>query len=91
MLQEVEEFAYATSFYLSMGNCTIRLDPDAHKVCTPVTPVGKYQYLSLPMGISCSLDMFQEKMSDLMQQLIFLCTYLDDLLVISSNTVEDHL
>jgi hypothetical protein len=37
-------------------------------------------------------DMFQEKMSDfLMQQLNFVRTYLDDLLVISSSTVEDHL
>jgi hypothetical protein len=30
-------------------------------------------------------------MSGLMQHLYFLCTYLDDLLVISSSTFEDHL
>jgi hypothetical protein len=34
---------------------------------------------------------FQEKMSDLMQHLNFVRTYLDDLLVISCITFEDHL
>jgi hypothetical protein len=43
------------------------------------------------MGVSCSPDIFQEKMSDLMQDLDFVRTYLDDLLIISSSTVEDHL
>ena len=43
------------------------------------------------MGISCSPDVFQEKMSDLMQHLNFVRTYFDDLLVISSSTLDDHL
>jgi hypothetical protein len=48
-------------------------------------------YLRLPMGLSCSPDIFQEKMSDLMQHLDFVRTYLDDLLVIWCSTFEDHL
>jgi hypothetical protein len=55
------------------------------------TPLGKYQYLRLPMGISFSPDIFQEKIPDLMQHLDFVQTYLDDLLVISSGTLDDHL
>jgi hypothetical protein len=43
------------------------------------------------MGISCSPDIFQEKMSDLMQHLNFVRTYLDGLLVISCGTFQDHL
>jgi hypothetical protein len=74
-----------------MGYYTIRLHPDSQKICTIVTPFGKYQYLRLPMEISCSPDIFQEKMSDLMQHLDFLHTYLDDLLVILSGTIDDHL
>jgi hypothetical protein len=91
MLQELEKFAYATSLYLNMGFYTIKLDTDAQKVCTIFTPFGKYQYLRLPMVVSCSPYIFQEKMSDLMQHLIFLRTYLDDLLVISCSTLEDPL
>jgi hypothetical protein len=91
MLQEFEEFAYATSLDLNMGYYTIKLDYDAQKLFTIVTPFGKYQYLRLPMGKSCSPGVFQEKMSDLMQHLNFVRTYLYDLLVISCITFEDHL
>jgi hypothetical protein len=75
-----------------MGYYTIRLHPDSQKICTVVvTPFWKYQYLRLPMGISCSPDIFQEKISDLMQHLYFIQTYLNDLLVILSGTLDDHL
>jgi hypothetical protein len=91
MLQELEEFDYATSFDLNMGYDIIRLNPDAQKVCTIVTHFGKYQYLRLPMGISCSPYIFQENMSNLMQHLNFIITYLDDISVILCSTFEDHL
>jgi hypothetical protein len=91
MLQVLEEFAYSTSLDLNMGYYTIKLDSDAQKLCTIVTPFGKYQYLRPPMGISCSPYIVQEKMSDLMQHLNFVRTYLDDLLVILCSTIEDHL
>jgi hypothetical protein len=91
MLQELEEFAYATSLDLNMGYYTIRMDPDAQKLCTIVTHFGKYQYLGLPMGISCSPYIFQEKTSDLIQHLNVVRIYIDDLLFISCSTFEDHL
>jgi hypothetical protein len=79
ILQELEKFAYATSLDLNMGYYTTKLDSDTNKLCTIVTPFG-YKYLRLPMGVSCSPDIFQEKMSDSMQHLNFVRTYLDDLL-----------
>jgi hypothetical protein len=74
-----------------MGYYTIKLDYNAQKLRTIATSSGKYQYLRLPMGVSCSPDIFQEKMSDLMQHLSFLRTYLDYLLIISCSTVVDYL
>jgi hypothetical protein len=53
MVQELEEFAYATSLDLNIGYYTIKIDSDAQKLCTIVSPFGKYQYLRLSMGISC--------------------------------------
>ena len=43
------------------------------------------------MGIAGSPDIFQEKMSELMEPLEFVRAYLDDLLCISKLSLEDHL
>ena len=91
ILQEMEGFTYATSLDLNMGYYTIRLDADAQKLCTIILPWGKYSYMRLPMGIGSSPDIFQEKMSGLMESLEFVRTYLDDLLILTKSTFDDHL
>ncbi len=45
----------------------------------------------LPMGLSNSPDIFQEKMSELMYGLENVRAYIDDLLVISKGTFTEHL
>ena len=91
MLQEMVGFTFATAIHLNMGYYTIRLDPDAQKICTIILPWGKYSYLRLPMGISGAPDIFQEKMSNLMRTLTYVRTYIDDLLVITMSTCDNHL
>ncbi len=44
VLQKIEGFSYATALDLNMGYYTIRLDPDASKICTIIFPWGKYSY-----------------------------------------------
>jgi hypothetical protein len=46
-----------------MGYYTIKLEPDASKICTSIFPWGKYSYKQLPMGIAGSQDIFPGKMS----------------------------
>ena len=82
---------FATSLDLNMGYYHILLSQDSSKLCTFVTPWGKYEYLRLPMGLCNSPDIFQEKMSELMQGLELVKVYIDDLLTISKGTFEDHL
>ncbi len=91
VLQEMDGFTYATSLDLNMGYYTIRLDSDVQKICTLVLPWGKYLYLRLPMGLTGSPDIFQEKMSSLMESLEFVRVYIDDLLTITNSSYEDHL
>ena len=91
MLQKLEGFMYATSLDLNMGYYHILLTPNASRSCTVVLPWGKYEYLRLPMGLCNSPDIFQEKMSGLMEGLEFARAYLDDLLLISKGTFDDHL
>ena len=43
------------------------------------------------MGLCNSPDIFQEKMSELMQGLEFVRVYIDDLLCLTTKTYEDHL
>ena len=90
-MQKLEGFTWATALDLNMGYYHIKLDPDAQKICTIVFPWGKYQYLRLPMGIHCAPDMFQEQMYEIMSGLNFIKTYLDDLLMMTSDTLDDHL
>ncbi len=90
VLQEIEGFSYATALDLNLGYYTIRLDPDASKICTIIFPWEKYSYKRLPMGIADSPDIFQGKMLELMETLEYLRAYLDDLLCISKLSLEDH-
>ena len=90
VLQEIKGFSYATALDLNMGYYTIRLDPDASKICTIIFPWGKYSYKRLPMGIAGSPDIFQGKMLELMESLEFVRAYLDNLLCISKLSLEDQ-
>ena len=67
------------------------LTPNASRLCTVVLPWGKYEYLRLPMGLCNSPDIFQEKMGELMAGLDFARAYLDDLLIISRGSFDEHL
>jgi hypothetical protein len=44
VLQEIEGFSFETALDLNMGYYTIRLDPDASKICIIIFPWGKYSY-----------------------------------------------
>ena len=91
--QKLEVFTFGTALDRNMGYYTIRLDPDsdASKICTIILPWGKYYYLGLPMGVTCSPDIFQAKTSELMGTLEFVWTYNDDLLFITKGSLDDHL
>jgi RNase H-like domain found in reverse transcriptase/Integrase zinc binding domain/Reverse transcriptase (RNA-dependent DNA polymerase) len=74
-----------------MGYYHIELSPNSKRLCTIVLPWGKYEYQRLPMGLCNSPDIFQEKMSTLMQDLEFVRAYIDDLLCITKGDWYDHL
>jgi len=91
VLQELEGFQYATALDLNMGYYTLRLDLTTSDMCTIIFPWGKYSYQRLPMGASNAPDVFQAKMGTLFQDLEYVRAYIDDLLILSSSTFEDHL
>jgi hypothetical protein len=90
-LHELEGITYATTLDLNMGYYTIRLDPTAAKMCTIIFPWGKYSYQRLPMGFAGSADIFQAEMGNLMAALEYVRAYIDNPLVITKSSHDDHL
>ncbi len=90
-LQELEGFTYATTLDLNMGYYTIRLDPTAAEMFTIIFPWGKYSYQRLPMGFAGSADIVQAEMGNLMATLEYVRAYIDDLLVITKGSLDDHI
>jgi hypothetical protein len=90
-LQELEGFTYATTLDLNTGYDTIRLDPTAAEMCTIIFPWGKYSYQRLLMGFAGLADIFQAEMGNLMATLEYIRVYIDNLLVITRGSLDDHL
>jgi hypothetical protein len=61
ILQELENFTYATALDLNMGYYTIRLDPMASKMCTIIFPWGKYSYKRLPWAFEAQPTYYKPK------------------------------
>ncbi len=90
-LQELEGFIYASALDLNMGYYTIRLDPTAAKMCTIIFAWGRYSYQRLLMGFAGLADIFQAEMGNLMATLEYIRVYIDNLLVITKGSLDDHL
>lgn len=91
LLLKLEGFQFATSLDLNMGYYHIELSPFSKQLCTIVLPWGKYEYQRLPMGLCNSPDIFQEKMSSLVQDLEYCRAYIDDLLILTQGDWPLHL
>ena len=91
MLHKLRGFQWVTTIDLNMGYHNILLDSASSKLCTIVLPWSKYEYLRLPMGLCTAPDIFHERMAELMQDFEFVRTYLDDILILSNGSYEDHL
>ena len=91
LMLKLKGFQYGTSLDLNMGYYHIELSPHSKRLCTIVLPWGKYEYQRLPMGLCNSPDIFQEKISTLMDGLEYVRAYIDDLLCITKGSWRDHL
>ena len=65
LLQDVGQYKYVTALDLSMGYYHFRLNDELSDMSTFMLPFGIFKYPRLPMGLSVSPDIFQEKMAKL--------------------------
>ena len=87
-IAKTQGFCYMTALDLSMGYYHIPLDEYSQQLCTTILPWGKYRYKRLPMGVSNAPDIFQSIMQSILE---FCRVYIDDILIVSDGTYEDHL
>ena len=59
---------------------------NAQRLCTIITPWEKYKYKRFSMGINTALDIFQNKISNVMRELEFVKVYLGNLLIITNES-----
>ena len=91
LLQDIGKYRYVTALDLSMGYYHFRLSDALADLSTFMLPFGLYRYRRLPMGLNVSPDLFQERLSKLFADLQYMKVYLDDLLIFSNGSYEDHL
>jgi len=90
LLQDIGRYSYVSALDLSMGYYHFKLDKKLQDMSTFVLPWGLYKYLRLPMGLSISPDLFQANMQGLLADLPFVKVYLDDVLIFSNGSYQDH-
>ena len=68
----------------------IRLHEDSKKFTTISTQQGLFQYKRLPFGIKTAPALFQRTMETLLRDLPYICVYIDDILVTSTDE-QNHI
>ena len=70
------------------GFWQVSLDEESSRLCTFNTPWGKYRWTRLPFGLTCSGDVFQEKMDMVFGKLEGLSGIADDTFVYGIGEAE---
>ena len=74
----------ATSGYWQM-----KLDEESSKLCTFNTPLGRYRFTQLPFGIKSAPEVFQKKMSQVLEDIDGAEAIVDDILVWGRD-IQEH-
>ena len=73
------------------GYWQVKIDEESSKLCTFNTPWGKYRWTRLPFGLTCSGDVFQEKMDYIFGDLGGVSGIADDTFIFGdSETKHDN-
>eukprot|EP00731_Ephydatia_muelleri_P025358 Em0017g441a len=90
--ENLAKLSGATVFSKLDANCgfwQIPLAKHVQLLTTFITHFGRYCFTKLPFGISCAPELFQKKMSDILQDIEGKLCQMDDVLVFGSSQ-EEH-
>ena len=84
-------FRWAMCIDLNTGYYSMALRKAAKKLCVTCLLWGLYQYNMLLMGVKVATDVFQEAMLSLFNDLEGVIVYLDDIIILGSDSFEEHM
>ena len=90
--ENLAQLSGATVFSKLDANCgfwQIPLAKHVQLLTMFITPFGRYCFTKLPFGISCAPELFQKRMSDILQDIEGKLCQMDDVLVFGSSQ-EEH-
>ena len=76
---------------LDSGFWQIELDSESAKLCTINTPFGRYMFKRLPFRLTCSQDIFQRIMSQMLEDIEDVEVVVDDILIWGENDDQHDL
>ena len=91
MLHQCGGMTFVTALDLIQSYYAMNIQKRMQKYLVIILPWSKYVYLKMPMGLNISADVFQRELSRLFQGMPYVLVYIDDILVITKGTFEQHL
>ena len=90
LLHQIGGMTYVTALDQIMSYYTMKMSKKVWEYLTIILPFGKYQYMKMPR-LKILADVFQREMSKLFEDLPYVLVYIDNLLVITKGSYNDHL
>ena len=78
-----------THLDLTSGYYHLMLHPDCAKLTTFITPFGRFYFKRLPFGLTSASEIFQRRMTELLEGIDGIVVTQDDILV-SGGTMAEH-
>ena len=79
---------YFSKLDASSGFWQIQLDDESSKLCTFITPYGRYKFLRLPFGICSAPEVYHKIVHQMFQHIPGVNTMMDDVIVWGSTQKE---
>ena len=90
MLHQYGGMTHATALGLIQSYYAMYIKKNMQKYLVIILPWGKYVYLKMLIELNISADVFQRKLSRLFEGMPYALVYIDDILIITKGTFEQH-
>ena len=90
LLPELSKARIFSSFDAKDGFYQVSLDEESSKLTTFWTPLGRYQYLRMPFGISLAPEVFESKLQECLADLPGVKVIRDDILVVGYGETDSE-